>query len=303
MTETTRLSRLARLRARTDDQRAPDENRDASVAPPPAEPAPPPASAQVERVRLFGVELHLLSEQGAIDIVLGGLADGRGGWICPINTDVLRQVVNSAELRELVEEAELRVADGMPLVAASRFAGMPLPGRVAGSSLISSLAEAAGRAGAGVFLLGGNPGTAKGAAERLAAGHDGPRIAGTMCPPAGFERDEDAMRAVEAELLRAAPDIVFVGLGFPKQDRLIRHLRQLLPGAWFLSCGVSFSFISGELSRAPAWMQHWGLEWVHRLALEPRRLFWRYVVLDIPFGLRLVGHAWMTRRRRRGPTP
>jgi N-acetylglucosaminyldiphosphoundecaprenol N-acetyl-beta-D-mannosaminyltransferase len=249
---------------------------------------------------LFGVALHRVSERQVVDAVVHGLADGRGGWICPINLDVLRQVVPSAGLRELVAEADLCVADGMPLVGASRLAGTPLPERVAGSSLITALADAAGRAGASVFFLGGNPGSATAAAGALAARPGGLRVAGTLCPPNGFERDPDALSEIEATLLGAAPDVVFVGLGFPKQDHLIQRLRPLLPEAWFLSCGVSFSFVSGELARAPQWMQRAGLEWLHRLATEPRRLFRRYVVLDIPFGFRLFGYA-LASRLRRGP--
>jgi N-acetylglucosaminyldiphosphoundecaprenol N-acetyl-beta-D-mannosaminyltransferase len=86
-----------------------------------------------------------------------------------------------------------------------------------------------------------------------------------------------------------------VGLGFPKQERLIRGIRHVLPTAWFLGLGVSFSFVSGEIRQAPVWMRRTGLEWVHRMAQEPGRLFRRYVLEDMPFALRLLGSA--SRRR------
>jgi N-acetylglucosaminyldiphosphoundecaprenol N-acetyl-beta-D-mannosaminyltransferase len=103
--------------------------------------------------------------------------------------------------------------------------------------------------------------------------------------------------------LRAAgPDIVFVGLGFPKQERLVERLRLELPRSWFVSCGVSFSFVSGEIPRAPRWVQRAGLEWLHRLVHEPRRLFRRYVVQGFPFLARVLIGA-LARRIHRAVRP
>jgi N-acetylglucosaminyldiphosphoundecaprenol N-acetyl-beta-D-mannosaminyltransferase len=93
---------------------------------------------------------------------------------------------------------------------------------------------------------------------------------------------------------------VFVGLGFPKQDRLIARLRGVVPDAWLLSCGISFSFVSGEIERAPALLQRLGLEWAHRLYKEPRRLYRRYVVQGPPFLARLVADALRQRFRAAG---
>ena len=254
-------------------------------------------AAREARVELMGVELDRVDESKAIAIALEGLDAQVGGWICPTNLDVLRQCFESAEIRELVQAADVIVADGMPLIWASRLAGRPLPERVAGSSLIQTLPRAAAGVGASVFLLGGNPGAAEAAAERLTAANPGLRIAGALCPPFGFERDPHELARIEADLRRAQPDIVFVGLGFPKQEHLIRRLRPVLPRAWFVSCGISFSFVSGEVSRAPRWVQRIGMEWLHRLFQEPRRLFRRYVVLGLPFLARVVSRAAVSRYR------
>jgi N-acetylglucosaminyldiphosphoundecaprenol N-acetyl-beta-D-mannosaminyltransferase len=249
-------------------------------------------------VTIMGLRFAAVSERDTIHEVLRGVADRRGGWVCPANLDVLRQWRASAEVRGLVAHADLVVADGMPLIWAGGLQGSPLPERVAGSTLISTLSAAAADAGASVFLLGGNPGTADAAVSRLRERHPALRVAGTLCPPVGFEDDPAWTRRIDEALLAAAPDIVFVGLGFPKQERLIVGLRERCPHAWFVSCGVSFSFVAGEVRRAPVLVQRLGLEWLHRLAQEPRRLYRRYLLQGLPFVAELLASALTTRSRR-----
>jgi N-acetylglucosaminyldiphosphoundecaprenol N-acetyl-beta-D-mannosaminyltransferase len=106
------------------------------------------------------------------------------------------------------------------------------------------------------------------------------------------------MEAMEAALVEAAPDIVFVGLGSPKQERLALRLRTALPATWWIGVGVSFSFVTGAVRRAPKWMQVCGVEWLHRLFSEPRRLARRYLVDGLPFAARLM--CWAVARRVRG---
>jgi N-acetylglucosaminyldiphosphoundecaprenol N-acetyl-beta-D-mannosaminyltransferase len=236
----------------------------------------------------MGVGLDRLTEEQTVAATLNAVRDGRGGWICPINLDVLRQVVRVPEVRALVEHAEIRVGDGMPLLWASRLQGTPLPERVAGSSLIHTIPRAASASGASVFLLGGDEGVARAAAERLRNANPGLRIAGTHCPPFGFEDDPRALAAIEHALDEAQPDLIFVGLGFPKQEKLIARLRPRLPASWWISCGISFSYVTGHVTRAPNWVQRAGLEWIHRLVQEPRRLARRYLIDGIPFSARML---------------
>lgn len=253
----------------------------------------------------MGLRVDALTERQVIDAVVAALAGGRGGWIVNPNVDVLRQLHASAELRALVAPASLQVADGTPLLWAAAVQGTPLPERVAGSSLIYPLTKAAAEHGLGVFLLGGNPGTAERAGARLIELAPGLRIAGTYCPPMGFERDPAEVAAIEAALEAARPDIVFVALGFPKQERLTARLRERFPSAWFVGSGITLSFVIGEVHRAPDGLQRLGLEWVHRLWQEPRRLFRRYVIDDIPFAAALFASALRVRlsARARGRAP
>jgi N-acetylglucosaminyldiphosphoundecaprenol N-acetyl-beta-D-mannosaminyltransferase len=252
-----------------------------------------------ETVRIMGMPLHKLDERTLIDTVVAGVRAHNGGWIVTPNLDILRQFTASRESRELILAASHRVADGTPIVWASRLAGMTLPERVTGSDLAWSLPEAAAQAGLSVFLLGGNPGVARSAATRLEKLCPGLGRVSFHCPPFGFEDDPREMERIRAALSDARPSLVLVGLGFPKQERLIRALRPRMPEMWFVGVGISLSFLAGEQPRAPAALQRLGLEWLHRLCHEPRRLFRRYLIEDLPFALRLIGWALGQRLRPR----
>jgi N-acetylglucosaminyldiphosphoundecaprenol N-acetyl-beta-D-mannosaminyltransferase len=253
------------------------------------------AQRTASTVQLMGLELAAVSEDETIDHVLKSLAVGRGGWICTANLDILRQWRHSAEVREIVAGADLVVADGMPLIWAGRLQGSPLPERVAGSTLVVSLTSAAAKAGASVYLLGGNPGAADAAAARFSETNPGLRVAGTLCPPFGFDEDPEWLERIEDSVREAAPDIVYVGLGFPKQERVIVQLRKRMPSTWFVACGISFSFVAGEVHRAPVVVQRLGLEWLHRMVQEPKRLYRRYLVHGIPFFITLLWSVLVVR--------
>lgn len=265
------------------------------ASPPPAEPTP-----ALEQVRLLGVPFARVTEAQCVDHIVGELSRGCGGWVVTPNLDILRQIVRNEEVRGLVGRATLRVADGMPLVWASRLQGTPLPERVAGSNLIVSLSGAAARGGKSIFLLGGDPGTAEEAGGVLRSRFSSLVIAGTYCPPMGFDRSDAEMEKIAQVLVEVKPDIVYVALGCPKQERVIDRVRGRLPRAWWLGVGISFSFLCGRVHRAPKWMQRCGLEWVHRLAQEPGRLFKRYVVDDLPFAIRLFARSFANRFSRFG---
>lgn len=212
----------------------------------------------------------------------------RGHWTITANLDHLRRHRCEPIARELIDEADLVVADGTPLVWASRLVGAPLPERIAGSSMIWSICKAASRHRQSVFLLGGDPGVAERAAQVLLGYYTGLEIVGTLCPPMGFEKDAQELNRIQRHITAAAPQIVLVGLGFPKQDLLIRHLRNVLPHASFIGVGISLSFVAGEVVRAPEWTQRVGLEWAYRLLQEPERLVRRYLVQGVPFGMLLM---------------
>ncbi|GAB1689420.1 WecB/TagA/CpsF family glycosyltransferase [Krasilnikovia sp. M28-CT-15] len=247
-----------------------------------------------ERVYLDGTGFDRITEAEVVAVVRDALACGHGGRIITPNIDILRAARANPGLRAFVDDADLVVADGMPLVWASRLTGMPLPERVAGSSLVWSLSEGLGHDGRSIFVIGGAPGAdelpdgATRAADRLAAACPGLRIGGTLCPEFGFEHDETRYAQFCTKVIDAQPDLVLVGLGFPKQEQVISRLRPDLPQTWFVGCGAAVNFVAGDVRRAPRWMQRTGLEWAHRLGTEPRRLARRYLRQGAPYALRLL---------------
>jgi N-acetylglucosaminyldiphosphoundecaprenol N-acetyl-beta-D-mannosaminyltransferase len=249
----------------------------------------------MERVSLMGLGIDPVTEDETVERVVDGSLRDEGGWVITPNLEHLREYQLDEDVRDALDEAELVVPDGTPLLWASRLKRDPLPARVAGSDLIWSLARVAGRRGASLFLLGGSPGTAERAAERLEHECPGLRVSGTACPPLGFERSPRQFRATVEAVLDARPDVVLIGLPLRKHLLVARALREALPEAWLVGTGVSFSFVAGETPRAPRWVQRAGLEWVHRLLQEPRRLFRRYVREGIPFALRLFAYAVLAR--------
>lgn len=248
-------------------------------------------AASRPRVELQGVPFDNLSEPEVIEHILDCVAAGTGGSVLTPNVDILRALTRDPELRQIAATASLIVADGVPLLWAARLASQPLAGQVAGSSLIFTLSAAAAQRGTSIFLLGGAPGDASAASEALQAKFAGLSVAGVSCPPWGFESDSGQLDALSAQVAAAKPDIVFCGLGFPKQERVAAVLAPGMPSAWFIGCGAAITFAAGRIPRSPRWMQRSGLEWTHRLAREPRRLFKRYIVDDLPFAVQLLARS------------
>jgi N-acetylglucosaminyldiphosphoundecaprenol N-acetyl-beta-D-mannosaminyltransferase len=249
-----------------------------------------------DRCNLMGLPIDRLTKEQAIEQILTACARGEGGWVMTPNVDILRQVTRDEALRQVVGKATLRLADGAPLVWASRMQQQALPERIPGASFIWWLSAAAARAGIPIFLLGAAPGVAVKAGQALQADIPGLLVPGTHCPPLGFEHSTEATAAIIDSIGAANPGIVFCGLGCPKQERLMACLAEIFPHIWFLASGGSLDFIAGVTTRAPEWMQKTGLEWLHRLTHEPKRLFKRYVVHDMPFALRLLTRSAMARR-------
>jgi N-acetylglucosaminyldiphosphoundecaprenol N-acetyl-beta-D-mannosaminyltransferase len=192
------------------------------------------------------------------------------------NADQVVNLEDDAALRAAYSRADLVVPDGMPVVWASRLLGSPLKERVTGSDLMPRLCGVAAQRRLKVFLLGGMPGVAERAAANLIKAYPGLRVTGTLCPPLGFEHDADQNTEIVHAIRQSDADLVFVCLGSPKQEVWIdKHLSRFDKGV-FLGVGAAIDFCAGTVQRAPQWMRRTGLEWLFRLAQEPRRLVGRY---------------------------
>lgn len=258
----------------------PDEKLSPASNPPAAKPG---NDVPFHTMTLRGMKIHMVSLSQTVDYLMDCSAEKIGGWVVTPNLDILRRYKQSISFRNLVATSTLNVADGMPLVWASRVKGDPLPGRVNGTDLMIDVCGAAALTGRSVFFLGGNAGSADKTAEALKEDFPELKVAGCHCPEFGFENSIKNVEEIAKILAAADPDFVFVGLGSPKQDVLINMLRLQLPRVWWLGVGVSFSFVAGELTRAPDWAKKTGLEWCYRLCAEPKRLFKRYILTGVPF--------------------
>lgn len=266
--------------------------------------SPQSPGGQPPTIEVRGTRFHAVDERQVVQQVLRGLASSIGGWIVTPNADILRICAGDPVAAIFLKQATCVVADGMPVIWASRIAGTPLPERVTGASLIFSISAALAQQSGSIYLIGGGPGVADQAALNLATRFSGLRVVGTDSPPYGFEHDPAAVSEIAAGVRATDPDVVFVGLGFPKQERLIGRMRETCPRQWFVGCGAAVPIAAGVVPRAPRWAQRVGIEWLHRLSTEPRRLARRYLVDDVPFVMALLAAAaWqrLTARRRQAP--
>ena len=247
-------------------------------------------------VLIEGIPFAALRMKEVVNWIIRRHTQGHGGWVVTPNIDILRRLVTEPSFRALVSsESTLFTADGAPIVWLSHLLGSPLPERVAGADIFVELMSEAAVNGKSVYLLGGNPGVAEVSARILQQKFPALRVAGCFAPPFGFDSDAEEMAKIRQFLITTRPDIIFVGLGSPKQEHLIATLRELLPNSWWLGIGVSFSFVAGDVQRAPIWMRKIGLEWFYRVLQEPKRLFKRYFLVGIPFALGLFARNLVRR--------
>lgn len=257
------------------------------------------AGAQRERVSVAGLGFDrvTIEEATACIVAMARLRD-RARYVCTGNLDHLRLAQRDAAFRAAYEQADLVVADGAPVVWLSRLfhaASRPLPERVAGSDLFWELARASAEQRLRLFFLGGAPGSAVRAAIAAERRHPGTSIVGTYCPPIEtFETEEEQWR-IHGIVRAAAPDVLLVGLGAPKQESWITKHKDALGVPVSIGVGGSFELAAGIKRRAPLAFQRAGLEWLYRFAQEPRRLFQRYFVQDLPTFLGLAGTALRSR--------
>ncbi len=242
----------------------------------------------MESSNILGVRVHHLTSAGAVEAVRALLRDGGAHQVVTVNGVMLVQAARDERIRGVLNGAALAVADGAGVAVAARILGRPAPARVPGVELADDLAGLAAAEGYPIYLLGAAPGVAEEAADALRRRHPGLVVAGVHH---GYVQDD---AAVIAAIHRARPHILFVGMGFPRQELWIaQHLDRLgVPVS--MGVGGTLDVLAGRAQRAPRWAQRAGLEWAYRVVREPRR--WR-VAAGLP---RLLWLALSQRMKERG---
>jgi exopolysaccharide biosynthesis WecB/TagA/CpsF family protein len=213
-----------------------------------------------------------------------GGVDGQPTLVFDINGQGISMHARDARYRELVQAADVVHADGQVVVLASALKGDPrIPDRSATTDMIHDLAELSGEHAIRFFLLGGPEGLAERAAQALRARYPKLQVVGTQH---GFFHAQDSPE-ICARISAARPDVLWVGLGKPREQAFCVANRAQLRVPWVVTCGGCFHFLTGDYRRAPRLMQRLGLEWLHRMATRPRRLFWRYLTTT-PHALWLI---------------
>ena len=232
------------------------------------------------KINLLGTAIDNVTMEEALQTIERFIHEKNNRMVFTPTVDHLVKLKSDAEFREAYERCDLVLPDGMPLLWAGIFLGTPFKQKVSGSDLFPLFCVLAARKGYRLFLLGSPPGVASKASQILKAKSPGLQVVGTYSPPFDFEEDENENRKMVRMIRAAKPDILFVGLGAPKQEKWIAKYKNDYQCPVSMGVGASFDFVVDPRKRAPRWMSHAGLEWFWRLLHEPRRLWKRYLIKD-----------------------
>jgi N-acetylglucosaminyldiphosphoundecaprenol N-acetyl-beta-D-mannosaminyltransferase len=255
------------------------------------------AAAHVPRRDVLGVPIAVTDYEGALAVIDAMVERRERGWVCAAPAMSLVTAQDDPLLMGALREATLTVPDGVPVVWAANLLGERLRGRVYGPELMRRHCAHAAAHGQRVWLYGGHDDDALAAlTANLGRDHPGLQIVGGHSPPHREPTAADDDEAVE-RINRDSPDVVWVGLGMPKQERWMARLRPRLEAPVLCGVGAAFDFHADRVAQAPRWMQDRGLEWAYRIAQEPRRLLPRYLKANPRF---VAGIARQYARERRG---
>ena len=248
-----------------------------------------------KRVNVLGVGISVLNLDLALRAITEALATETQGYICVTGVHGVMEAQEDPGLRGILNAAFLNTPDGMPMVWLGKWHGHPEMDRVYGPDLMLLVCEATAKSGHTHFFYGGAEGVAPELARRLQTRFRGLNVVGTYTPPFRPLTDNE-----EADFVRRVnefrPDILWVGLSTPKQERFMARYQDKLDVTLMFGVGAAFDFHAGRVRQAPRWMQRSGLEWLFRLGCEPRRLWRRYFRNNPRFVLGALGQLSGLRR-------
>ncbi len=231
---------------------------------------------------MIGVEIASVDRSAALERIAVQTALPQGGYVCFCNVHTAVMARRDPGYRNILNNAFLCVADGKPICWAGRLGGDKEVQQVAGPDLFEDCFAASGRLGLKHYLYGGRPEVLAALVQRLQQRYPEAALVGWESPPFRPLTANEEQETL-ARIRKAGPDLIWVGLGAPKQELWMARHAECLQPAVLLGVGAAFDFHAGAVPRAPLWMRHVGLEWLHRLVQEPRRLFFRYAVTNSLF--------------------
>lgn len=250
---------------------------------------------ELKRINICGVEIDNYSMKETIEAIDSLIVKKESSFIVTPNVDHIVKLQANPEFRNIYKHAALSLADSAWVLLAGKFLKTPFKEKLSGSDIMPELCRYSAEKGHRLFFLGGKPGAAEKAKEVLEKKYSKIKIVGTYCPPFGFEKDEAENKKIVEMIKASAPDILFVGLGAPKQENWIYKYYQEINVPVSCGIGVTIEFMAGMVKRAPVWMQKMGLEWFWRLLMEPGKLWKRYLIEDLPF-------FWLVLKQKLGKT-
>ena len=240
------------------------------------------------RVNVLGVGISVLNLRTALAAIAGAVRERRKGYICVTGVHGVMEAQDDAAFKKILNGAFLCTPDGMPMVWAGKLNGHREMSRVYGPDLMLDVCAWSETSGAKHFFYGGADGVAKLLAQKLKTKFPKLEVAGTFTPPfRALNADEEKILADQVRAVR--PDILWVGLSTPKQEKFMAEFLPKLDATLMIGVGAAFDFHSGRVRQAPRWMQRSGLEWFYRLCREPRRLARRYFRNNPLFLLKFFG--------------
>lgn len=239
------------------------------------------------RINVLGVPVAAVTMSEALREIEHSASGNETPYICAADVHSVMQAQRNEAHMKALKAAHMVLADGSPVVwAAQRRGQIPL-GRVSGPDLMLRALEYGIERNWRHFFYGGAPGVAEELARKMQNRFPGLQIAGTLCPPFRELTPDEKRASIEA-ITASSPNILWVGLGCPKQELWMHEYASAFPGTTLIGVGAAFDFHSERISRAPAWMRDHALEWLHRLMSEPQRLWRRYLLLGPEFILKVL---------------
>ncbi len=253
--------------------------------------APDRAAAKLAQVALLGVRIHTITDLELLDFIVQRISAGQRAIVANVNVHAMNIAAENPRFRRFLNRADLVFCDGFGVKWGARLVGVDIPYRYTPPDWLPDLCETCVERDYSIFLLGARPGISQRTAQKLQAEHPGLQIAGAHHGYFDKAPDSTENREVIRTINLSRPDILVVGFGMPLQEYWLSDNWAQLEATIGITVGAALDYLAGEVIRAPSWMTDYGLEWLGRLLIEPRRLWRRYLIGNPLFFWHLIrGH-------------